>query len=243
MKPKLTTADDQRDLPPLSRSRTCRLSLIWPPASLTCTFPSSIPFARHMRSKLAESMSEITQDDFPTSSSFTTVRMINSPPHVRSTSLPSSPISTLPSPPDSPSGGSVSSLPSVGSSFFYSSAAASPPHIHVAHEPEDYALRLVIPSLTLPAAVPHPSPYGQTLGDLRLLILGKRGIGKTTLANLLLESNDDIIHVSGWDGNVLSASTDWLEHDDNNGLEGFGLPALNVQITELPGYDPQGDVS
>jgi len=196
-----------------------------------------------MRPKLTESTSETVQDDFPTSSSFATVRMIHSPPHVRSASLPSSPVSALPSPPDSPSGGSVSSLQSIGSSFFYSSAAASPPHIHAADEPpEDYALRLVIPSLSLPAVLPHPSPYGQTLGDLNLLILGSNGIGKTTFANLLLESNDDIVHISGWEDNVLTASTDWLDHEDNVGVEGRE-PAQNVQITELPGYDPQGDVS
>lgn len=195
-----------------------------------------------MRSKLTESSSETVQDDFPTSNSFTTVRGIHSPPHLRSASLPSSPVSALPSPPDSPSGGSVSSLPSIGSSFF-SSAAASPPHIHAADEPlEGYALRLVIPSLTLPVASPHPSPYGQTLGELKLLILGSNGIGKTTLANLLLESNDDIVHVSGWEGNILTASTDWLDHEDNTGLEKYE-PSLNVQITELPGYDPQEDVS
>ena len=194
-----------------------------------------------MRSKLTESALESIQDDFPASSSFATVRMIHSPPHVRSASLPSSPVSALPSPPDSPSGGSVSSLPSIGSSFFYSSAAASPPYIHAADEPhEDYALRLVIPSLTLPAVLPHPSPYGQILGDLKLLILGSNGIGKTTLANLLLESNDDIVHVSGWEANVLTASTDWLDHEDNTGLERYE-PALNVQITELPGYNPQED--
>ena len=196
-----------------------------------------------MRSKPIESSSETVQDNLPTSSSFATVRVIHSPPHVRSASLPSSPISALPSPPDSPSGGSVSSLPSIGSSFFYSSAAASPPHIHVGEEPpEDSALRLVIPSLTLPVTLPHPSPYGQTLGDLKLLILGSKGIGKTTLANLLLESNDDIVHVSGWEGNVLTASTDWLDNDDNVGLEKYE-PAMNVQITEIPGYDPQEDVS
>ena len=194
-----------------------------------------------MRSKLTDPTSETVQDDFPTNSSFATVRMINSPPHIPSASLPSSPISALPSPPDSPSG-SISSLPSVGSSFFYSSAAASPPYIHAADEPEDHSLRLVIPSLTLPAALPHPSPYGQSLGDVRLLILGRKGIGKTTLANLLLELNDDIVHVSGWEGNVLSASTDWLDLGDVGGLEKFE-PALNVQITELPGYDPQRDVS
>ena len=193
-----------------------------------------------MRAKLTEPTLEVVQDDFPTSSSLATLKMIHSPPHVRSASLPSSPVSALPSPPDSPSGGSVSSLPSIGSSFFYSSAAASPPHIHAASEHD--ALRLVIPSLSLPAVLPHPSPYGQTLGDLNLLILGSSGIGKTTLANLFLESNDDIVHVSGWEANVLTASTDWLDHEDNAGSERYE-PALNVRITEIPGYDPKGDVS
>jgi len=220
---------------------SCRWSLIWPlPFTLILAFPSPIPCTQHMRSKPAEPASETARDDFPTSGSFATVRMVHSPPHVRSASLPSSPVSALPSPPDSPSGGSVSSLPSIGSSFFYSSAAASPPHLHAATE--DDALRLVIPSLSLPAVLPHPSPYGQILGDLKLLILGSKGIGKTTLANLFLESNDDIVHVSGWEANVLTASTDWVDHEDNAGLEKYE-PAQNVQITELPGYDPQGDVS
>ncbi|KAF9647099.1 hypothetical protein BDM02DRAFT_3064787, partial [Thelephora ganbajun] len=59
---------------------------------------------------------------------------------------------------------------------------------------------------------------------------------------LLLELNDDIVHVSGWEDNVLTASTDWLDHEDNIGLEKYE-PALNVQITEVPGYDLQGDVT
>ena len=80
------------------------------------------------------------------------------------------------------------------------------------------------------------------MGDLRLPILGGERIEETTLTNLLLESSDDIVHVSGWEGDVLTASTDWLDHEDNKGLEKFE-PAMNVQIVRLPGYDPQGDVS
>ncbi|KAJ7510685.1 hypothetical protein B0H11DRAFT_1955719 [Mycena galericulata] len=75
-----------------------------------------------------------------------------------------------PSPPSSPaspsaSSSSLSSLPSVSSSFFFSSAAASPPHVlhpQVHGEAEDL---LVIPSLTLP---PPLAPGTQTRTQERL---------------------------------------------------------------------------
>ncbi|KAH8997921.1 hypothetical protein EDB92DRAFT_1307296 [Lactarius akahatsu] len=89
-------------------------------------------------------------------------------------SQPSSPRSSaLPSPPGSPD--SISSFPSLSSSFFFSSAAASPPYAH-AHIEQDRELTqgLIIPSLALPAALRQPTPYGKTLGDIRLLALGKR---------------------------------------------------------------------
>jgi hypothetical protein len=186
------------------------------------------------------------------SASTGTIRVLHSPPVVteqRTLSQPSSPRSALPSPPDSPSGESVSSLPSVSSSFFYSSGAASPGHQHSDHSRgEADQLRLVIPSLTLPPALPHATTYGQTLGDLKLLILGGKGIGKTTLANLLLESNDDVVEIGGWEyfdeecrANVLRASTDWIEHGDAHGLNNFE-PARNVEIIELPGYDQYAQV-
>ncbi|KAG6917330.1 hypothetical protein DXG01_002901 [Tephrocybe rancida] len=156
-----------------------------------------------------------------------------------SSSEPSSPRSSnLQSPPDSPSSDSVSSLPSVSSSFFFSSAAASPPH----PQPElrDSTNGLVIPSLTLPTALRRPTPYGQTLGDLRLLVLGSKGVGKSFVSGLLLEENEDVVEVGAWegseDGRVIHASTDWIEHRDAHGLEKFE-PTRNVEIVEFPGYD------
>ena len=164
------------------------------------------------------------------------------------TSRPSSPTSALPSP-DSPSSDSISSLPSVSSSFFYSSGATSPHHHHSDHSrggSDD--LRLVIPSLALPAALPHATTFGRTLGDLRLLVLGEKGVGKTTFANLLLKNNDDVVEIGGWEyfdeegqANVLRASTHWIEHGDAHGLEKFE-PAKNVEIIELPGYDQHAEV-
>ncbi|KAF8647318.1 hypothetical protein AX16_006780 [Volvariella volvacea WC 439] len=133
-------------------------------------------------------------------------------------SLPSSPRSSaLPSPPDSPS--SVSSFPSVSSSFFFSSAAASPPHpfgvplphphlhnLHHAHsglqsirDDPSYTQGLIIPSLTLPSALRRPTFYGQTLGDLRLLVLGAQGAGRHIVEGLLLEENEHIIEVGEWE--------------------------------------------
>ncbi|KAG6887067.1 hypothetical protein C0992_000956 [Termitomyces sp. T32_za158] len=162
-----------------------------------------------------------------------------------SPSEPSSPRSShLPS---SPSSDSVSSLPSVSSSFFFSSAAASPPHPH--SEPEhlakDSTHGLVIPSLTLPPALRKPTPYGQTLGDLRLLVLGKKDAGKSFISQLLLEENEEVVEVGAWedsdDGRILRASTDWLEHRDAHGLETFE-PTRNVEIVELSGYDSASNI-
>ncbi|KAG6852884.1 hypothetical protein C0991_008397, partial [Blastosporella zonata] len=159
-------------------------------------------------------------------------------------SEPSSPRSSnLLSSPDSPSSDSVSSLPSVSSSFFFSSAAATPPHPQTDLEHSIHGL--VIPSLTLPTALRRPTPYGQTLGDLRILVLGCQGAGKTFVSGFLLEENEDVVEVGDWenskDGRVIHASTDWLEHRDAHGLEKFE-PTRNVEIVELSGYDSSSDV-
>ncbi|KIM82843.1 hypothetical protein PILCRDRAFT_458637 [Piloderma croceum F 1598] len=165
-------------------------------------------------------------------------------------SQPSSPRSTaLPSPPDSPSqspSDSVSSLPSVSSSFFFSSAAASPPRSNPASDhARESTQGLIIPSLTLPAPLRRPTPYGQTLGDLRLLVVGSKGSGKTYLSGSLVEDNEDIIDVGSWEDadhgcSVLYASTDWIEHSDEHGLEKFE-PSKNVEIIMVPGYEHNDD--
>jgi hypothetical protein len=211
-------------------------------------------------------------------------------------SAPSSPLRmhalVLPSPPDSPGGSpspsvdsaSESSLPSVSSSFFFSSSAAGSPgrshpgsypssHPHSDHEHEleheqehDAHSRhhtrvheqgLIIPSLTLPEALRRPTPFGQTLGELRVLVLGAQGAGKSFLTGLLLEDNEHVVDVGTWEdwhagetgvdeayahGKVLRASTDWLEQNNTFGLERFE-PTKNVEIVELPGYAHDTDVS
>lgn len=180
------------------------------------------------------------------STSAITIRSFH-PDTLNSVSAPSSPRSSArPSPPDSPSSDSVSSFPSVSSSFFFSSAAASPPHSRPqSDEVRDSTQGLIIPSLTLPAALRRPTPYGQTLGDIKLLVLGSEGAGKNFLTGLLLEDNEDVVDVGQWEdteyGRVLRASTDWVEHRDAHGLEKFE-PTRNVEIIELPVYDHTTDV-
>ncbi|TFK31776.1 hypothetical protein BDQ12DRAFT_618299 [Crucibulum laeve] len=96
----------------------------------------------------------------------------------------------------------------------------------------------------LPDALRRPTPFGQTLGDLRLLVLGSQGAGKSFLTGLLLEDNEDVVEVGTWEdaeyGKVLRASTDWLEHRDAHGLEKYEA-TRNVEIVELPGYDHNTD--
>lgn len=97
----------------------------------------------------------------------------------------------------------------------------------------------------LPDALRRPTPFGQTMGELRLLVLGSQGAGKSFLTGLLLEDNEDVVEVGSWEeaeyGKVLRASTDWVEHRDAHGLEKFE-PTRNIQIVELPGYDRDADV-
>ncbi|EJC99567.1 uncharacterized protein FOMMEDRAFT_170237 [Fomitiporia mediterranea MF3/22] len=168
------------------------------------------------------------------------------------TSIHASPHSShsgsLPSPPDSPpldpytdfDLDSISSFPSGSSSVFFSSSAGSPhsqprqqEHVH------DSGPGLIIPSLTLPSALQHPTPYGQTLGDLSLLLVGPSGSGKTALAEFLADA-DDVVDSVEWEdiqgGRVLRVSTDWIEEHDAHGLERFEGTA-NVSFTELDGFD------
>ncbi|KAK0205242.1 hypothetical protein DFS33DRAFT_1473781 [Desarmillaria ectypa] len=162
--------------------------------------------------------------------------------NVSSVSLPSSPrssTSALPSLPDSPSLDSVSSFPSVSSSFFFSSTGASPPSQQSDHG-RDSTQGLIIPSLALPDPLRYPTPYGQTLGDIRIITLGTKGVGKSFLTKLLLEDNEDVVDEGIWEdeeyGKVVHASTDWIDRRDAHGLEKFE-PARNVEIHELPGYE------
>lgn len=124
-------------------------------------------------------------------------------------------------------------------------------------------LGLVIPSLTLPPLVAsaggesvagnstrhsdssrgrgyrshrshHQSPYGETLGNLELFIFGRKGAGKTAVANTLVEGNDDIISSSGWDNSALMASTAWKDSRTRHGVQ-------NVRIVEIDGFDDDDD--
>ena len=160
-------------------------------------------------------------------------------------SQPSSPRSSaLPSPPGSPD--SISSFPSLSSSFFFSSAAASPPYAH-AHIEQDRELTqgLIIPSLTLPAPLRQPTPYGKTLGDIRILALGSADPAASPIAGILLEENEDVVDVGPSevtnDGLVIRASTDWIEHNDAHGLEKFE-PSRNVEILDVSKLALTGEV-
>ena len=142
--------------------------------------------------------------------------------------------------PDSPLSGSTSSLPSVSSSFFFSSAATSPPpsaHLDAT---------LIIPSLSLPTALRRSTPYGQTLGDLRVIVLVRKGADSSLISSLLLDDNEDVVDVGPWEAaphaRTIKASTDWAEHSDNYGPERFE-PLKNVEFTEFAAYDSDTDVS
>ncbi|KAJ7862547.1 hypothetical protein B0H13DRAFT_2566296 [Mycena leptocephala] len=125
------------------------------------------------------------------------------------TRQPSPSRSPTPSPPDSPSlsasGSSVSSFPSVSSSFFFSSAAASPPHVPPL--PLEGEGQLIIPELVLPVQLiprtlknekekeeEEEKLKGPTTG---LLILGPRAAAAAAAALVLRAEaawRDDDVH-------------------------------------------------
>lgn len=210
----------------------------------------------------------IPADEPQTSGSAETIRLLplhvaarlniavtsSTPPSPR-LSPPGSPHSSFPSP-SSPSGESVSSLPSVSSSFLFS-GPGSPPHLGLHHGPQGHELgdsSLIIPSLTLPAAVRRPTPYGQTLGEVRVLVLGYAGAGAEEVAQVFAEEEcEDVVEVGQWEeaelgadepvrAKVLRLSTDWIEHRDAHGLEKHE-PSRNVEVVLLQDYGPDGDVS
>lgn len=180
------------------------------------------------------------------STSVETLRAIHSTMDtVNTASQPSSPRSSaLPSPPDSPD--SISSFPSLSSSFFFSSAAASPPHSH-SHSDHDResVQELIIPSLTLPAALRPPTAYGKTLGDVRLLVLDADMANGSSFTSTLFEENEDVVDIGVSEptknGFVQRASTDWVEQRDAHGLERIE-PAHNVEILQLPTYNPNDEL-
>jgi len=62
-----------------------------------------------------------------------------------------------------------------------------------------------------------------------------------------VEDNEDIVDVGSWEDadhgcSVLYASTDWIEHSDEHGLEKFE-PSKNVEVIKVPGYEHNDDVS
>ena len=170
-----------------------------------------------------------------------------------------SPHSAYHSEPGSPSGDSISSLPSVGSSFLFSSVPVTPPHPGARSEHEDDELGdstsgLVIPSLLLPSPSRRPTPFGQAVGEVRLLLLGPKGVDTSAIASQLVDDNEDVVEVGIWEQvrnedpagrgvrkAVLRVSTDWVEHRDRHGLERVE-PARNLEIVELPPYDMHAEV-
>ncbi|EIN08531.1 hypothetical protein PUNSTDRAFT_126528 [Punctularia strigosozonata HHB-11173 SS5] len=132
----------------------------------------------------------------------------------------SSPISasasSLPSPPDSPD--SSSSFPSLSSSFFQTSGLGASPHSHPsdyhpdhdhdhdsdtsAHHRRHDGVGLVMPSLVLPPALRRETVHGQTLGQLKILLVKAPGSDADVefIAREMLgkTANADVVHVDEW---------------------------------------------
>jgi GTPase SAR1 family protein len=86
-----------------------------------------------------------------------------------------------------------------------------------------------------------PSWDSEILGNVKLLILGSKGSGKTFLAETLVHGNPDIVDAGDWVdepgvGRVLCATTK-AEGQVTDGT------AANVRLVEVTGFDQTDDVS
>lgn len=95
--------------------------------------------------------------------------------------------------------------------------------------------------------------YGQTLGDVRLVVLGCAASGAEDIAQTFADEEcEEIVEVGQWEdfeleadetvrARILKISTDWIEHRDAHGLEKHE-PSRNVEVVLLQDYGPDGDV-
>jgi hypothetical protein len=138
--------------------------------------------------------------------------------------------------------GLVVFFPFISSCVFASSDADGTGSEHPSHGAHKHAAAyaLVIPSLTLPAALRHPTAFSATFGAVRLLVAGRAGVGKSRLAGILFDGNADVVKVGTREpihgGRALRASTFWIEHRDVHGPKWLES-ARNVEIVELNGFE------
>lgn len=107
----------------------------------------------------------------------------------------------------------------------------------------------------LPSALRPPTAYGQTLGHVRLLVLGNSSAESARVTeeviSLLSDTDyDDIVHVGQWEDittagqgtddkgvrpKVLKVSTDWVEHPKEHGQEKYE-PSRNVELVRMEDF-------
>ncbi|KAF9011723.1 hypothetical protein BDQ17DRAFT_784403 [Cyathus striatus] len=71
------------------------------------------------------------------------------------------------------------------------------------------------------------------MGEVRLIVVGK-GTKKVVGEMLDMDDSEDVVDVGRWEGDVIRASTDWIEHLDAHGLEKYeALKNVEVRVIEV----------
>ncbi|KAG8926211.1 hypothetical protein FRC03_007172 [Tulasnella sp. 419] len=186
-----------------------------------------------------------------------------------------SPASGIPSPPmschGSPSSFASELPPSMTGSLY--SLLTDPSHFDGAESDDhdsqhggydyhsEWTRDLVIPSILLPSSLLYANGqhsntdesnkpgtvYGETLGNLNLLVTGKRGCGKLLVSEGLVVGNKDVLDIGTWESAAQTADRDELEEDSEGGriLLASTKPSNNtansaphnVKIQTTPGWD------
>ncbi|KAK0808875.1 hypothetical protein LTR75_006129 [Friedmanniomyces endolithicus] len=84
-----------------------------------------------------------------------------------------------------------------------SSSGEEDEDLHVGESLESFMPRLVMPSICVPARRPF-TDRGKRMGRLKVMVVGQKGVGKTSLIQSIIRSCEDIVHVDPTSGSHLS---------------------------------------
>ncbi|KAK0985636.1 hypothetical protein LTR54_013713 [Friedmanniomyces endolithicus] len=83
-----------------------------------------------------------------------------------------------------------------------SSSGEEDEDLHVGESQESSMPRLVMPSISVPARRPF-TDRGKRMGRLKVMVVGQKGVGKTSLIQSIIRSCEDIVHVDPTSGSHL----------------------------------------
>ncbi|TKA69478.1 hypothetical protein B0A55_08950 [Friedmanniomyces simplex] len=101
-----------------------------------------------------------------------------------------------------------------------SSSGEEDEEVHAGESENSSMPQLVMPSISVPARRPF-TDRGKRMGRLKVMVVGQRGVGKTSLIQSIFRSCEDIVHVDPTSGNQMSLPRRGIDYDLTPGITEF----------------------